>query len=110
MVCVTQPRLTDLDLELLELCSTSPETTTTLHEEMLESPLERSAVEWSLRGLVERGLMKTYRGIYGGVHRPHNGAPETRVYEDDWWELTPAGQQAVRDALFGPRRVPELDP
>jgi hypothetical protein len=91
-------RLTELDLELLELCSMSPETTTTLHEEMLESPLGRGLVESALRGLVERGLMLTYRGVYGGVHRPRVGLPEDRAYEDDWWELTPAGHEAVKSA------------
>jgi hypothetical protein len=91
---VTRPQLSNLEHELLQLCSTSPETTTTLHEEMLESPLERSVVESALRGLVDRGLMVTYRGVYAGVHRPRDGTPEDRVYEDDWWELTPAGQQA----------------
>ena len=33
--------LSELERELLELCSMSAETTTTLHEEMLERPLER---------------------------------------------------------------------
>jgi hypothetical protein len=74
----------------------SPETTTTLHEEMLESPLERRVVESALRRLVDRGLMVTYRSAYAGVHRPRGGAPEDSVYEDDWWELTSAGRQAVR--------------
>jgi hypothetical protein len=91
---VATERLTELELELLELCM-SPETTTTLHEEMLESPLDRRLVESALRGLVERGLMLTYRGVYGGVHRPREGPPEDRVYEDDWWELTAAGHEAM---------------
>jgi hypothetical protein len=95
---VATERLTELDLALLELCSMSPETTTTLHEEMLESPLDRGLVESALRGLVDRGLMLTYRGVYGGVHRPRAGPPEHRVYEDDWWELTPAGHEAVKSA------------
>jgi hypothetical protein len=73
-----------------------PETTTTLHEEMLELPHDRGVVESALRELVDRGLMVTYRGVYGGVHRPRVGKPENRVYEDDWWGVTPAGRQAVR--------------
>jgi hypothetical protein len=98
MATVATGRLTELELELLELCRTSPETTTTLHEEMLESPLDRGLVESALRGLLERGLMLTYRGVYVGVHRPHAGPPEDRVYEDDWWELTPAGHETVKSA------------
>jgi hypothetical protein len=82
----------------LELCSRSPETTTTLHEEMLESPLDRGLVESGLRGLVDRSLRLTYRGFYVGVHRSRAGPPEDRLYEDDWWELTPAGHEAVESA------------
>jgi hypothetical protein len=89
---VTSERLSDLEWELIQLCSMGPETTTTLHEEMVESPLDRHVVESALRGLVDRGLMITYRGLWGGVHRPRDGPPEDRVYEDDWWELTPAGR------------------
>lgn len=74
----------------------SPETTTALHEEMLESSLDRDVVESALHGLVARGLMVTYRDVYGGVHRPRGGDPESRVYEDDWWQLTAAGEQTVR--------------
>ena len=51
---MTRPQLSNLEHELLQLGSTSPETTTTLHEEMLESPLERSVVESALLGLVDR--------------------------------------------------------
>jgi hypothetical protein len=98
MAPVRAENLSELDRDLLELCSMSPETTTTLHEEMLESPLDRRLVEAALRGLVERGLMVTYRGVYSGVHRPRGGQPEDRVYEDDWWELTPAGHEMVKGA------------
>ena len=74
----------------------SAETTTTLHEEMLESPLDRRIVEEALRALVDRGLMVTYRGVYGGVQRSRDGTPPfNRVYEDDWWDVTPAGRHAV---------------
>jgi hypothetical protein len=93
---VSENGLTDLQRELLELCSVDPETTTTLHDEMLELPHDRDVVERALRELVDRGLMVTYRGVYGGAHRPRVGVPENRVYEDDWWEVTPAGRQAVR--------------
>jgi hypothetical protein len=88
--------LTRLERELLELCSIDPETTTTLHEEMLELPHDRAVVEAVLRSLVERRLMVTYRGVYRGVHRPRGGPPENRVYEDDWWEVTEVGRRAVQ--------------
>jgi hypothetical protein len=61
MEVVTGGGLSELELKLLELCSMSPETTTTLHEEMLERPDDRAVVEAALRGLVERDLMVTYR-------------------------------------------------
>jgi hypothetical protein len=98
MASVATERLTELELELLERCSMSPETTTTLHEEMLESPLDRGLVESALLSLLERGLMLTYRGFYVGAHRPRADPPENRVYEDDWWELTPAGHETVKSA------------
>ncbi|HWF51560.1 MAG TPA: hypothetical protein VG294_13055, partial [Solirubrobacteraceae bacterium] len=56
--------LTALERELLELCSMSGETTTTLDEEMLESSPGRTIVEATVRGLVDRGLMTTERGTY----------------------------------------------
>jgi hypothetical protein len=40
--------LTELERELLKLCSLSGETTTTLHEEMLERDHGRAAVETAL--------------------------------------------------------------
>jgi hypothetical protein len=93
---VSDDGLTDLQRELLELCTMDAETTTTLHEEMLELPHDRDAVESALRELVDHGLMVTYRGVYGGVHRPRGGATENRVYEEDWWAVTAAGRQAVQ--------------
>lgn len=94
-VGVDDDGLTDLQRELLELCSDDPETTTTLHEEMLELEYDHDVVESALRQLVDRGLMLTYRGVYGGVQRPRASAPEGRVYEDDWWDTTAAGRRAV---------------
>jgi hypothetical protein len=79
-------RLSELERELLELASMAGETTTTLDEEMLESSPGRAVVEATLRGLLGRGLMTTNRGVYAGGGR---------VYEDDWWDVTPAGRTAV---------------
>jgi hypothetical protein len=77
--------LSELERELLELASMAGETTTTLDEEMLESSPGRVTVEATLQGLAARGLMTTTRGMYIGE----------RTYEDDWWDVTPAGRSVV---------------
>jgi hypothetical protein len=89
------PQLTSLERELLEICSMSGETTTTLDEEMLKVSPGRPAVDATLRGLAERGLMTTERGRYTGVQRSRDGRVFNRDYEDDWWDVTPAGRAAT---------------
>lgn len=93
--------LTELERELLELCSMSGsgETTTTLHEEMLEHPHDRFAVERALHGLARRGLLSTYRGVYVGVQRTRDDPSRSwpREYEDDWWQVTAEGRRAVQE-------------
>ena len=84
---------TQLELELLELLSMSSEPTTLLDEEMLEDSPGRPAVEAALRGLLDRGLIRTDRAVNAGSPRQSDGA---RVYEDDWWELTEAGRAAIK--------------
>jgi hypothetical protein len=84
--------LTDLERELLELCSMDSEggeTTTRLCVEMLDSPPDRASLEATLRGLVDRGLMTRWRGTDSGVR---DGDPP---YEDDWWPVTDAGRAAI---------------
>ena len=91
-------QLSDLEQELVELCSMAPnsgETTTTLDESMLQSSPGRETVEATLRGLVARGLMTTSRGVFGGVQRNRDGSTEHRVYEDDWWVVTAAGRREI---------------
>jgi hypothetical protein len=91
--------LTELERELLELCSMDAgggETTTTLYVEMLRSPPDRATLEATLRGLVERGLMQTWPGVYGGDQRDRTtGETSHVVYEDDWWPATDAGRAAI---------------
>jgi hypothetical protein len=88
--------LTALERELLELRSISGETTTTLDEEMLAESPGRAAVEAALRGLLARGLLTTKRGIYAGFQYPRDGSrPFERTYEDDWWDVTPTGRDAI---------------
>ncbi len=77
--------LSDLERKLLA-CLQVGETTTALHEEMLDSPPDRATIEAALRGLVSRGLLTTERGI--------DLAPRG-IYQDDWWDLTSAGRQAI---------------
>jgi hypothetical protein len=84
--------LTALERELLELCSMSGETTTTLDDEMLEASPGRAIVEATLRSLLVRGLLTTERGTYGG--RPRLSDHE-RVYDDDWWDVTARGRKAI---------------
>jgi hypothetical protein len=84
-----------LERELIEIFSMSPETTTTLDEEMLASSPGRHQLEAVLRDLVERGLMTTFQGTFAGVHRPRDDAPEERVFDDDWWEATETGREAA---------------
>ena len=80
--------LSDLERELLELCSMDREggeTTTTLYVEMLESPPDRPTLEATLRNLVDRGLMRQRRGTFGGSQRDRaTGETSHVVYEDDW--------------------------
>jgi hypothetical protein len=78
--------LTDLEHELLELCSMAGDPTTVLDEEMLEDSPGRATVERALRDLLARGLLSTKRGV---------SASGGRVYEDDWWDVTPAGREAI---------------
>jgi hypothetical protein len=83
--------LTELERELLELCSDDAEggeTTTRLHQKILNSPPERDVLEATLRGLVDRGLMATWRGTDSGIY---SNVP----YEDDWWPVTDAGRAAI---------------
>jgi hypothetical protein len=94
-----EAHLTDLERELLELCSMDSEggeTTTTLRVEMLESPPERATLEATLLGLVDRGLMTTFRAVYGGQQRDRlTGEISHVVYEDDWWPVTDAGRAVI---------------
>ena len=93
-----RPSLSDFERELLELCAMAPnmgETTTTLHEEMLSEDHGRDVVEASMHGLVDRGLMTTSRGVYGGTQRSRDGREVHRVYEDDWWVVTDEGRAAI---------------
>jgi hypothetical protein len=95
---MTDPPLSDLQTELLELCSMAPdmgETTTTLDEEMLEVSPGRATVEASLRGLVTRGLMTTSRATFAGGQRLRDGRFVDRVHEDDWWVVTGQGRAAI---------------
>jgi hypothetical protein len=91
--------LTELERELLELCSMDAEggeTTTTLYVEMLQSPPDRATLEATLRGLVDRGLMTRWRGLYSGSQRDRRTGEVTSVeYEDDWWPVTDAGRAAI---------------
>jgi hypothetical protein len=93
------PELTGLERELLELCSMAGEPATVLDDEMFERSPGRTELELALRGLVERGLMTTTRALNAGDPRRSDGQ---RVYEDDWWALTPAGRAAIG---LGPRKV-----
>ena len=79
------PPLNKLERELLELCSMSGETTTTLDVEMLESSPGRATVEATLRNLVARGLLTTERGR----------SDRDPAHQDDWWDVTLAGRAAV---------------
>lgn len=99
LVTVQDRGLSDLQRELLELCSMAGEPTTVLDEEMLESSPGSAKLESTLRGLVEMGLMTTERAVNGG--QPRRSAGE-RVYEDDWWDVTPAGRAAVGLPPKGP--------
>jgi hypothetical protein len=93
---VAAEHLSELECELLQLCSMSPETTTTLHEEMLASPRDRDVVAAALHQLADRGLLRTHRGVYDGVQRSRDGTSSfNRLYEDDWWDVTAAGRRAV---------------
>jgi hypothetical protein len=90
-------QLSDLEQELVELCSVAPHMgeTTTLDEEMLQASPGRETVEATLRGLVARGLMTTSRAVFGGDQRNRDGSTEHRVYEDDWWVVTAAGRREI---------------
>src|SRR5581483_9049860 len=92
-------QLTALERELLDLLSMAGENTTPLEERMLTKSPGRDAVERALSGLAERGLVVHSRGTYIGEPRSFDGVT---AYEDDWWDLTPAGRQAIG---LPPRRV-----
>jgi predicted transcriptional regulator len=96
---MSRPPLTELERELLALCSLSGETTTTLHEEMLEHDHAGSTVETVLHGLARRGLLSTYRGVYDGVQRARDDPSRAwdRRYEDDWWQVTAEGRRALQE-------------
>ena len=102
-------RLSELERELLELCSLDRgggETTTTLYVEMLESPPDRPTLEATLRNLVDRGLMRQRRGTFGGSQRDRaTGETSHVVYEDDWWPLTDAGRLAIGLSLSPPEKL-----
>jgi hypothetical protein len=105
------PPLSDLERELLELCSMDVgggETTTTLDEEMLEVTPGRAVVEATLRGLVARGLMASWRGRYVGTQRNRDGSTVERDYEDNWWPLTEQGRKAI--GLPPPRPLEDMPP
>lgn len=90
--------LSAFESELLELCAQAPymgETTTTLCDSMLKVPPARDVLEPTLRGLVDRGLMTTSRGTFGGEEQLRDGRVEHRVYEDDWWIVTDTGRAAI---------------
>jgi hypothetical protein len=95
---VSSAPLTELERELLALCSMSGETTTVLHEEMLEHDHDRSVVEAALQSLARRGLLSTYRAVYDGMQRARNDPSRVwhRRYEDDWWQVTAEGRRAVQ--------------
>lgn len=78
--------LTDLERELLELCSMAGEPTILLDKEMLEDSPGRAIVEATLRGLRTRGLLTSERGIV---------ASEQAAREDDWRDLTATGREAI---------------
>jgi hypothetical protein len=71
------------------------ETTTNLDEALLDESPGRATIEGTVGGLVDRGLMTTKRGIYAGEQRSRDGHVFNRVYEDDWWDVTAKGRQAV---------------
>jgi hypothetical protein len=95
---VDRAKLTDLERELLELCSTAPgmgETTMTVYEEISDTACDRPVVEAALRKLVHSGLMTTSRGTFAGQQHFRDGRVEHRVYEDDWWVLTEEGRDMI---------------
>lgn len=73
----------------------SGETTTTLDEEMLEESPRREAVQAVMQSLAARGLLTTERGTCSSFDR---------VFEDDWWDVTTAGREAI--GLPPHRRLP----
>jgi hypothetical protein len=95
---MTSSELTDLEREVLERCYLDVEggeTTRALQVEMLAEPIERSELEAVLQGLVDRGLMVSWRGTYLGGERPRDGGERTVDYVDDWWVVTDAGRAAI---------------
>jgi hypothetical protein len=89
---VPDSELSALERELLELCSMAGEPTSVLDEEMVASSPGRGDLELVLQGLVERGLMTKGRAINAGDPRRSDGQ---RIYEDDWWDVTPAGRASI---------------
>jgi hypothetical protein len=78
--------LSELEIELLECASMAGEATRVLDERMLENSPGRVAVEKALRDLLDLGLVTTVRNVYAGP---------LGVFEDDWWDVTPAGRAAI---------------
>lgn len=56
-------------------------------------PAGTSRLEVVLQGLVGRGLMSKAPAINAGDPRRSDGQ---RIYEDDWWDVTPVGRAAMR--------------
>lgn len=64
---------------------------------MLEQEHGRELVYKTLRGLLERQLMTTFRGRYVGLQRAREDTTRSWHvdYEDDWWDVAPAGRAVV---------------
>jgi hypothetical protein len=106
---MTEHPLTDFERELLQVVAIGGSrfgvATDCVDEELLESSPGRAAVEQTLRGLVERGLVWSERSESVLTLRPRDGihplaeAAERntvhREYEGEWWILTEAGRAAI---------------
>jgi hypothetical protein len=95
---VEAPELSALARELLEACyldAAGGETTRALQVSLLAEPIERPELEATLRSLVERGLMTSWRGTFAGAERDRTGTVRTVDYVDDWWVVTDAGRAAI---------------
>jgi hypothetical protein len=102
------PRLTALQLELLECLAMGPESTALL-EDMLHDPeaspeaglgeLDRRGIEAALADLTQRGLVETdpTEEAFAELDRqqPDSWDPAARrIYVDSWWRLTSRGWDA----------------